>query len=89
MVARIDVNVDAPRGVLLDPEQGVAAIRARATQIAAAWPAWRPNAQVAAESLAPDAMSARQPMQTATDKPVTPRRHVVSVLFSIRCRLFP
>ena len=53
MMAGIDVNVDAQRGALLEREQGVAAIRARVMQIAAALPAWRPNAQVAAEVLAP------------------------------------
>jgi len=45
--------MDAQRGALLEREQGAAAIRARARQIAATLPAWRPIAQVAAEVLAP------------------------------------
>lgn len=52
------IDVDAQSDVLLDPQQGVAAIRARATPIAAALPACRPNQQVAADYLAPDAMTA-------------------------------
>jgi hypothetical protein len=47
------LDVDAQRGALLEREQGVAAIRARARQIAGMLPAWRPNAQVAAKYLAP------------------------------------
>ena len=47
------LNVDVQRGALLEREQGVAAIRARARQSAGTLPAWRPNAQVAAEVLAP------------------------------------
>ena len=43
---------------LLEREQGAAAIRARARQIAGTLPAYRPIAQVAAEYLAPDAMRA-------------------------------
>jgi hypothetical protein len=41
------IDVAAQSGALLDREQGVAAIRARATQSAADLSAWRPNAQVA------------------------------------------
>jgi hypothetical protein len=61
------LDVDAQRGVLLDREQGVAAIRVRAMQSAAALPAYRPNAQVAAEVLAPDAMRGLQRMQKSTE----------------------
>lgn len=63
------LDVDAPHGALLEREQGVAAIRARATRSVAALPAWRTNAQVAAEYLAPDAGRERQRMQTTTDLP--------------------
>ena len=52
------MDVDAQTGVLLDREQSVAASRASATQIAAALPAYRPNAQVVTDYLAPDAMRA-------------------------------
>lgn len=52
------LDVDSQSGALLDREQGVAAIRARARQIAGTLPAYRSNAQVAAEYLAPDAMRA-------------------------------
>jgi hypothetical protein len=46
------LDVDEQSGVLLEREQGVAAMRARATQSAATLPTWRPNPQVVAESLA-------------------------------------
>ncbi len=47
------LDVDAQSGALIEREQGVAAIRARARQIAGTLPAYRPIAQVAAEVLAP------------------------------------
>lgn len=50
--------IDVRTAAILDLEPGIAALQVRAMQIAAALPAWRPNAQVAAEYLAPDAMRA-------------------------------
>lgn len=52
------LDVDVQRGALLEREQGVTAIRVRATQIAGTLLAYRPNAQVGAEVLAPNAMRA-------------------------------
>ncbi len=52
------LDVDAQSGALLEREQGVAAMRAQATQIAETLPAYRPSAQVAVEYPAPDAMRA-------------------------------
>jgi hypothetical protein len=83
------LDVDAQRSTLLEREQGVAAMRARAGQIAAALPAYRPNAQVAAESLAPDAVRTLQRMQTSTDLPGCCGVTGLSVAVSIRCRLLP
>lgn len=83
------LGVDAQRGALLERAQGVAAIRARAAQIAAALPAYRPNAQVVAESLARDAVRTVQRMQKSTDTTGCCGVTGLSVAVSIRCSLFP
>lgn len=52
------LDVDARSGAILDQDQGVAAIQARAAELAAALPPYVPNQQVAAEFLAPDPIMA-------------------------------
>jgi hypothetical protein len=53
------LDVDAQTGAILDQEQSVAAIQARATEIAATLPAYSPNPKIAAEYLAPNPISAQ------------------------------
>ncbi|HHY54152.1 MAG TPA: hypothetical protein GYA08_01830 [Chloroflexi bacterium] len=55
------LDVDAQTGAILDQEQSIAMIRARATEIAATLPPYRPNPKIAAEYLAPNPVSAQNP----------------------------
>ncbi len=53
------LDVDAQTGVILDQDESVAAIRARATEIARTLPAYRPNPNIAVEYLAPNPITAQ------------------------------
>jgi len=53
------LDVDARTGAILDQEQSVAAIRARATELAASLPAYSPNPIIATEYLAPNPVTAQ------------------------------
>jgi len=52
-------DVDAHTGTILDSALSVAAIQARAAELAAALPAYVPNPHIAIEYLAPDAVTAQ------------------------------
>ncbi len=54
------LDVDARSGVIIDREQSVAAIQARATEFAATLPAYAPNPNVAVEYLAPNPVTAQK-----------------------------
>ena len=58
-------DVDARTGAILDPTQRVAAIQARAAELAAALPAYAPNPSIAAEFLAPGAVTAQNIARTS------------------------
>jgi hypothetical protein len=59
------LDVDARTGAILDQAQRVAAIQARASELAAALPAYAPNPSIAAEFLAPGAVTAQNIARTS------------------------
>lgn len=53
------LDVDAQTGAILDQDESIAAIRVRATEIAATLPTYSPNPNIAAEYLAPNPITAQ------------------------------